>query len=507
MAISSFAGGVSDTLGTSGLNGFKADASYLPGGGTSATGVNGANAFENGAGSYGTHIGTAVGLNNPGGQSAAASQQQSIQNQIGAEQGVINTENQQGNQYYGGVQNATNDYTQSLNNNTGNYINTQTGIYNNLNPQYQQLTNNAMSNANGAETLQQAETPNNAIEQGVQGMYNTQAQGITNQGLADYGVLAALGGQATANTIGGAGQPVTGGQMQALQGANMGQASQAFGQAQNQANTLKAQGLQAGINQNNIDYGEGQQAQQTAQGALAQQGNFENQNASNTLGAYMGAAQGNYNANANLAGVQYGIQQGQDQSQMGMINQTYGAQQQADISAAQAANAQQAGKLGAIGSFAGAIGGGLASMYSPSSYTGGGGGGSGGGGGGGIMGGISQGAALGQQQGGLVGQASGNQAYTTPGPGGYNQSPTNYSTSTPSGYSGGGASGGYNIAQAPTQPGPANTGYSDYNPGGSFSPGSPYNSNPSNVAPGMNNEDIAPGNQNPASSNPYQFYS
>lgn len=367
--MASFMGGVSDTLGTSGLNGFKTDASYLPGGGTSATGVNGANAFENGAGSYGTHIGTAVGLNNPGGQSAAASQQQSIQNQIGAEQGVINNETQQGNQYYGGVQNATNNYTQSLNNNTGNYINTQTEMYDKLNPQYQQLTNNAMSNANGAETLQQAQTPNNAIEQGVQGMYNTQAQGITNQGLADYGVLAALGGQATANTIGGAGQPVTGGQMQALQGANMGQASQAFGQAQNQANTLKAQGLQAGINQNNIDYGEGQQAQQTAQGALAQQGNFENQNASNTLGAYMGAAQGNYNANANLAGVQYGIQQGQDQSQMGMINQTYGAQQQADISAAQAANAQQAGKLGAIGSFAGAIGGGLASMYSPRLLT------------------------------------------------------------------------------------------------------------------------------------------
>jgi len=65
-----------------------------------------------------------------------------------------------------------------------------------LNPQYQTLTQQAMGNAGQAMTLGQAQTANNAVEQGIQGMYNQQAQGITNQGLADYGDLAALGGQA-----------------------------------------------------------------------------------------------------------------------------------------------------------------------------------------------------------------------------------------------------------------------------------------------------------------------
>ena len=193
--------------------------------------------------------------------------------------------------------------TNSTNQNVAGLQNT----FDQLNPQYQTLTQQAMGNAGQAMTLGQAQTANNAVEQGIQGMYNQQAQGITNQGLADYGELAALGGQATANTIGGAGQPITGGQMAALQNQNMSQASGEFGQAQNYANQLKNAGLQAGINQSNTMYQYGQQAENTAQGALANQGNFENntyntigglqnQEASNIYGAQTGLAAGTYGA-------------------------------------------------------------------------------------------------------------------------------------------------------------------------------------------------------------------
>jgi hypothetical protein len=435
-----------------------AAADYMTGGLSSTMSGGYAGQANNALGNEGTHAGDAVGLNNPAGKSAAAAQQQSIQNQQAAEQGVFDTEAQQGQQYYGGVADAANKYANTTQDNT---------------TTYKQNMQNALTNW---------QTPNNATEQGIQGMYNQQAQGITTQGLADYGVLAALGGQATANTIGSSGQPITGGQMQAIQGANMSQAGNEFANAQAQASGLQAQGLSAGLNQNNMNYA-----------------NVQNENQA-AFGADQGAAATQYDTQSGLAGLQYGIQQQGDQNNMGMINQKYGAQQQADIAQAQAANAAQAGKLGAIGSIAGGAGGVAASYFGGggglSSMMGGGGGG---GGGGGYMQSAAQGAALGQQQAGLVGQGSGNQVYTTPGPGGYNQSPS-YGSSGPQSSGGGGGYGGGGQPQVASQPnaGPSNTGI--YEPGASFPQGSPY------TGPSQNNGDIAPGDQNQAHYNPYGNY-
>lgn len=315
-----------------------------------------------------------------------------VQNQYNDTQGVLGTQAQQGSQYIGGLQSAGNTYksdtgnnvgayTQGITGNTGaytggvadttkqytgdvtnstnQYVQGQQGLQVTYNPMYGQLTGQAMGNASGAMTLQDAQNPNNAVEQGVQGMYNQQAQGIQNQGLADYGTMSALGNEATANTMGSSGMPMTGAQMQLLQGSNTAQAGQAFANAQNQANQLKMQGLGAGLNQSNLMYEQGQQAHQQAvgdvgtqagfnQGGLqniygaqqagagnvynAQQGGLSsvfnaNNNATNSVfGANQGQASTNYNVDTGMAGAQYGVDQAQNNAQLAAQNQKYGGQ-------------------------------------------------------------------------------------------------------------------------------------------------------------------------------------
>jgi hypothetical protein len=320
------------------------------GGGGSANQYNPKSAFNpfSNAGNWGANLG----FSNPKGQDAANAQKESIQQQQGAEQGILDKEKAAGQQFFGGVQSASNNFLDATARNAGIYTGNVGTISGRFDPQYGQLTKNAMGNANSAMSLQDAMNPNNSVEQGVQGMYNQQAQGIQNQGLADYGVLAALGGQATQNTMGG-GAPMTGGQMQALQGANMGQASQAFGAAQNQANQMKLQGLQSGINQSNLMYGAGQQAQGTAANAVGNQANFQQGINQDIFGTNQGVASTNFGVQSGLSGLNYDIQNQGLQNEMGMNNQVYGAQQQSDIAQAQAAQQAQQGKLSAMGQLVG----------------------------------------------------------------------------------------------------------------------------------------------------------
>ena len=174
-----------------------------------------------------------------------------------------------------------------------------------------QIVNTYQQNAQGAPTLAQISDPNNSISKGIRDLYgNTasqfgqqtdqQANAYRNQGLADYGVLAALGSQATANQLGG--KAFTGSQLQAAQGANNQQASQAMQTAlqrvaaiQDQqrafAQTMAQQGIQAGINQGNTVYGMGQQALGDYQTATGNQAGLASQ-FQNMQGANIAQQQG-----------------------------------------------------------------------------------------------------------------------------------------------------------------------------------------------------------------------
>jgi hypothetical protein len=151
----------------------------------------------------------------------------------------------------------------------------------NINPAYQALNTRARNNAGMAMSLQDAGNVNNSVHTGVRDLYNKEGQsqsdlyeqkarGVGRQGLADTGVLAALGSQAMAGQMGG--QALTGGQLQAMQGANMGRAGQAYGRAQQQMQSLREQGMgrqmdmrtqgvDRGFNESAAQYDRGQQAQ------------------------------------------------------------------------------------------------------------------------------------------------------------------------------------------------------------------------------------------------------
>lgn len=234
-------------------------------------------------------------------------------------------------------------------------------------PRLTSVMNKREGNANSAMSLKDAQDPNNAVASATRGMYNQQAQGIQNQGLADYGVLAALGSQATGNTMGGYGGMMTGGQMQSLQNANMGQASGAFGQAQQNANNLKLQGIQQGQNQSNWAYGQGQQAigdyggsVRDFEGANNQKNSIQNmytgQQAgidSDAYGVSLGQAGVHRDAASGLAGLQNANSTASLNRQQGFVNGVSATDQATAYANAQAAAAAQAAKLGALGTIAG----------------------------------------------------------------------------------------------------------------------------------------------------------
>lgn len=188
---------------------------------------------------------------------------------------------------------------------------------NDIQPQQKALMEQSGKNAAQAMSLSEAEDPNNQVASGVRNMYNAQGQAAQNQGVADYGVLAALGSQATAGTI-GQGNPMTGGQLAAIQGQNMGAASNAYNNAANYAQGLRTQGIQAGINQSNTMYGAGQNAVGMA-GQMAaeyQQGNNAfNQEQANLRGEQTGYNDADLSAQQGLAQQTYGLRQGLNQQQ------------------------------------------------------------------------------------------------------------------------------------------------------------------------------------------------
>lgn len=153
---------------------------------------------------------------------------------------------------------------------------------NQIQPRLKNLMESAQKNSSGAMSLQDAMDPNNAVATktrqlyadqgthqrndyndealrtrdqynqqgaGIQNQYNQQAKNEGKAGLADVGVLGALGMQNMAGQLGNV--PMTGGQLQAMMGANQAQSGAAYAQTQQRMNSLRDQGIQGNISRQN----------------------------------------------------------------------------------------------------------------------------------------------------------------------------------------------------------------------------------------------------------------
>ena len=235
--------------------------------------------------------------------------------------GINNTLDEAGNNYVTGLKGATDTLINHTNATTGAYQGSQQGLSNQaatagleLGAQNREQDNamgtlqtRAMANAGQAMSLADAGNVNNAVQTGTRNLYNAEganqrsnynnegagrnaayqaeganrrnayntegdtqegayeakAQGIGREGLAASGMLASLGGQAMAGQMGGA-SPMTGGQLAAMQGANMSRAGQAYGRAQQQMQGMRDQGMNRKMDQRN--QGMGAETQARAQG-------------------------------------------------------------------------------------------------------------------------------------------------------------------------------------------------------------------------------------------------
>ncbi len=150
---------------------------------------------------------------------------------------------------------------------------------NEIQPRLKSLMETSQLNAGSAMSLKDAQDPNNTVAAGtralydaqgnktrdaynaeaantrnqyndqgsnIQKLYETQAAGEGRQGLADTSVLQALGMQNMGGQLGGA--PMSGGQLQALMGANQAQAGSAYSKTLQRTQALRDQGLSGNIN-------------------------------------------------------------------------------------------------------------------------------------------------------------------------------------------------------------------------------------------------------------------
>ena len=175
--------------------------------------------------------------------------------------------------------------------------------------------------------------------------YENMAKGTQQQGLADAGVLNAMGAQSMASQMGG--QPMTGGQMQAMMGANLAQGGAAYQRAAAQANRLREQGLESRY-----------QGAQNYENAYGNYMNGQDRYNSEMLGTRQGLARDQFGQAAGMNTLDYSLGQGQQQRQIGLINQKYGAEQGLYAGQMANANAQQSGLMSSIGTvFGGMMGG------------------------------------------------------------------------------------------------------------------------------------------------------
>jgi hypothetical protein len=239
---------------------------------------------------------------------------------------------------------------------------------NQIQPRLKGLMEQSQQNAGSAMSLKDAQDPNNKVAKSTRDLYSQQAQNEGRSNLADTATLQALGMQNMAGQLGNT--PMTGGQLQALMGANQAQSGANYSKGLQRRQQLEDQGLEQGFKRSDIAYGQGQDAMNRYgksigdyEGAFdRQQGrdtNFRNQRA--------GIYNQDYNLNQQMNDTTRGVGQAGVQRNMAIYNTHMGGQQAniagdiAGINAKQAASAAQTtGALQAGGTVVGAIYGGPA---------------------------------------------------------------------------------------------------------------------------------------------------
>jgi len=122
-----------------------------------------------------------------------------------------------------------------------------------INPRLKSQMDARKQDASSAMSLKEAGDVNNSVHKGVRSLYDERGAGARRQGLADYGMLAALGAQATGN----AGGPMTGSQLQNVQAANNRQAGSAYNNALQRSQSLEDEGINRGFDESSRQYDRG----------------------------------------------------------------------------------------------------------------------------------------------------------------------------------------------------------------------------------------------------------
>lgn len=130
---------------------------------------------------------------------------------------------------------------------------------NDIQPRMKDMMERSQKNSASAMSLEDYMNPNNKVAQQTRQLYENQAQGENRQGLANAGILSAMGMQNMAGQLGG--MPMTGGQLQALMGANQAQSGTAYANTQRRVQNLRDQGLDRGFQQSDKAYAAGLDAQ------------------------------------------------------------------------------------------------------------------------------------------------------------------------------------------------------------------------------------------------------
>jgi hypothetical protein len=187
-----------------------------------------------------------------------------------------------------------------------------------INKNLRQNVDQNRRNAGQAMTLAEAGDVNNSIHRSVRGLYDERADQSRKTGTQDYGILAALGAQATGNAING---PMTAGQLQGLQSANLGRANTAYQRALQRAQDLEDQGIAQGFVQSDAQYkrgvGERQMWQDSVNNLNNQQINFDASQGAlrNEQGAILSDQRGSYERQeANRSGNTHGMNDAQFQN-------------------------------------------------------------------------------------------------------------------------------------------------------------------------------------------------
>ncbi len=221
---------------------------------------------------------------------------------------------------------------------------------NSILPSFKNSMEDAQKNAAQAMSLSDAGDMNNSVQQGVRNFYDKQAMGEGKQGLADVGVMQAMGAQALQGQM-GQGAPMTGAQLQLATAQNMQQGGQAFANTQRRIQNLKQQGIEQGIAQSGQQYERGQRAREFSQNSIgAYEGGLNRMNQEQAgFRSEIGGQQGQLRGSQyGKAGALYGSAMSQNNRAQGAIGQNYGmntgiAGQQYGINTQ---NAMQQGQIG-----------------------------------------------------------------------------------------------------------------------------------------------------------------